>query len=421
MGQQAAALGRTPGSAVTLDSCLGDLRARDPCTFRSEPPGVHWRDEHSPAPTPQSSCRRGARGPRTHATQVGRDGRPHPDAAPAQALANGELNVEQRDALEGQGNDVGDEEGTCRDAAISGPCPLPGPALAKVTQGAGGDEEKHSWPPRETALASGMCLLKPWSPTLRGCVAPTLWDCVGFPLTCGLRCFLTGALTPLFPRLLGRGAGLLTVRPCRRWSPEVPQAAPWVRAGSPSRPFTPAQMLGCSQQDGPGCRAPRTELPLGKNPRAGRQTQRLPSAPRGWRGSRQVGGSRASLSPQACWGDTGPRRMLPQCWEGDWVPRGGIGPVCALGVSAAHPLSRPWKPACPGPARAAASALPGCPQLLPARVQGTPGSSTDHQAPPSSTGCCGHGSPHHPREAWVQLPGAAPRNQGPALFTSTAS
>ena len=49
MGQQAAALGRTPGSAVTLDSCLGDLRARDPCTFRSEPPGVHWRDERTPS------------------------------------------------------------------------------------------------------------------------------------------------------------------------------------------------------------------------------------------------------------------------------------------------------------------------------------------------------------------------------------
>lgn len=49
MGQQAAALGRTPGSAVTLDSCLGDLRAWDPCTFRSEPLGVHWRDERTPS------------------------------------------------------------------------------------------------------------------------------------------------------------------------------------------------------------------------------------------------------------------------------------------------------------------------------------------------------------------------------------
>lgn len=81
--------------------------------------------------------------------------------------------MEQWDALEGQGNDVGDEEGTCRDAAVSGPCPLPSPALAKVTQGAGGDEEKRSWPPREMALALGMCLLKPWS--------PTLWGCMGFP------------------------------------------------------------------------------------------------------------------------------------------------------------------------------------------------------------------------------------------------
>lgn len=49
VGQRAAVLGWTPASAVTPDSCLGDLRARDPCTFRSEPPGMHWYDEQTPS------------------------------------------------------------------------------------------------------------------------------------------------------------------------------------------------------------------------------------------------------------------------------------------------------------------------------------------------------------------------------------
>lgn len=56
---------------------------------------------------------------RTDSAQVGGDGLPHPDAPSAQALADGELDVEQRDPLKGQGDEVGDEEGPCKDAAVS--------------------------------------------------------------------------------------------------------------------------------------------------------------------------------------------------------------------------------------------------------------------------------------------------------------
>lgn len=80
---------------------------------------------------PPRGCGQGQREVRTHSAQVGRDGPPHPDAAAAQALADGELDVEERDALEDQRDDVGDEEGPCGDTAS-----------------AGLGEGKHPWPPR---------------------------------------------------------------------------------------------------------------------------------------------------------------------------------------------------------------------------------------------------------------------------------
>lgn len=94
-------------------------------------------------------------------------------SAPAQALADSELNVEQWDALEGRRTTArGDEEGTCR-----GPRPSVGPALCsslgKGDTGRWGDEERALVATKEMALALGMCLLKPWS--------PTLWGCMGFP------------------------------------------------------------------------------------------------------------------------------------------------------------------------------------------------------------------------------------------------
>lgn len=145
-------------------------------------------------------------------------------------------------------------------------------------------------------------------------------------------------------------------------------------------------MLGCSQQDGPGCQAPRTELPLGKNPRAGRQTQWLPSAPRGWAQVPAGGGGRASLSPQACKetqvlqdGSRSAGRRL-EC------PRRNR-PVCAVGVSASilcpDPEARlPWA----GRVRL----LQRCLAARSAAAMAGPGAAKEPytMGPPSSTGCC---------------------------------
>lgn len=51
----------------------------------------------------------------TYSTKVGRDGPPHANAAPSQALADGELDVEERDPLKDQGDEIGNEEGPCND------------------------------------------------------------------------------------------------------------------------------------------------------------------------------------------------------------------------------------------------------------------------------------------------------------------
>ena len=51
----------------------------------------------------------------TYSTKVGRDGPPHANAAPPQALADGELDVEERDPLKDQGDEIGNEEGPCKD------------------------------------------------------------------------------------------------------------------------------------------------------------------------------------------------------------------------------------------------------------------------------------------------------------------
>lgn len=70
----------------------------------------------SPGPRPPRAHAGRSQGwPHTYSTQVGRDGCPDPDAALPQALADGELHVEERDALEGQGDEVGDEEGPCEE------------------------------------------------------------------------------------------------------------------------------------------------------------------------------------------------------------------------------------------------------------------------------------------------------------------
>lgn len=92
---------------------------------------------HCVGPPSSAAPRSVPRAP-TNPAQVGRDGRPHPDAASAQPLADGELEVEQRDPLEGQGHEVGDEEGPCKRAAVSeaarrgphaGPCRRSAPSL----------------------------------------------------------------------------------------------------------------------------------------------------------------------------------------------------------------------------------------------------------------------------------------------------
>lgn len=81
---------------------------------------THHTLEQQPSPCPSpAAVGRVPERQRTDSAQVGRDGLPHPDAASAQALADGELNVEQRDPLEGQGDEVGDEEGPCKDGAVS--------------------------------------------------------------------------------------------------------------------------------------------------------------------------------------------------------------------------------------------------------------------------------------------------------------
>lgn len=81
-------------------------------------------------PPPSQQFRAGVRGRQpTHTAQVGRDGRPHPDASSPQALADGQLDVEDRDSLEDQGDEVGDEEGPCKDTGSSEGRRLPGGAL----------------------------------------------------------------------------------------------------------------------------------------------------------------------------------------------------------------------------------------------------------------------------------------------------
>lgn len=113
----------------------------------------------APSPASWSGCRRGPQLAPTYAAQVGRDGRPHPDAASAQPLADGELDVEERDPLEGQGDEVGDEEGPCKQAAVGGRGGTRGPcgccSKPPGASGAASSTDGHSLPTETPAQCRG--------------------------------------------------------------------------------------------------------------------------------------------------------------------------------------------------------------------------------------------------------------------------
>lgn len=116
---------------------IGILLPESPCTFTQGPSFVcrfrarnacwHDKQAHSAHGTaastrasPAAVGRAGApERQHTDSAQVGGDDLPHPDAASAQALADGKLDVEEWDPLEGQGDEVWDEEGPYKDAVVS--------------------------------------------------------------------------------------------------------------------------------------------------------------------------------------------------------------------------------------------------------------------------------------------------------------
>ena len=354
----------------------------------------------------------GGRGAPTHATQVGRDGRPHPDAAPAQALADGELDVEQRDALEGQGDDIGDEEGACRHVAISGLCARPG--LGECDMGAGSGEQKLSWPPRETARRWGFACVKAMAPhCLRPCVPHPLGLC-GVPIDTWAE--LLSHWGPDTPGSRAPGMG--------SWSAHSGALQEGVTRGPPSctlgwgwKPLPtlhPCPDAGSGHSEvglgagrlGRSCLLGRTRRQAGRH--GGSLLHREPA----WT-ERVPAGGRGSGVPEPT-GLLG-RRGSP--WHAPTLS-GGLSPqkrnqpcVCRWRLSRTSPVHIRetrllWACACgcfsdAWLTVAAAHAHPG---PVDPREQHRP------SGPDQQHGYSGHGSPHCPQEVWAQPTRATPMN-----------